>query len=399
MRLARMSLISASLIAVATLLSPAGAPVLASEAVPFNTLTVAPMVDRLGFWSPAEQEFAYRTMERVFPTNKISRGTHVHEFKVAAQPLALEFMYENRPYTADDFMRVNRASAILVVRDGTILLEKYSLGRRPGDRWTSFSIAKSVTSTLLGAAIKDGFIKSVNDPIVKYLPELKGSVYDGVSLQQALTMSSGVEWNEDYQDPKSDFSLHATKMGKPFLATMATKKRVAAPGEKFSYSTGESNVLGAVVQAATKKTLSAYLTEKIWTPYGMEQDGVWMTNNGQETGGICFSATLRDYARFGQFILDGGMIDGKSILPDGWVAEATKNHVKGERLYGYQWWPHEDGSFEGIGIMGQSLLVDPASRTIVVIQSAWPKSGTAELRALQAAFKAAAVSAARGAKL
>ncbi|CAN5302548.1 serine hydrolase [soil metagenome] len=395
----RLSRLSLPFLAIVALLAPTAAPLRASEAVPFSSLKVAPMNERLGFWSPAEQEFGYRTMERVFPTNKIARGSTVHEFKVAAQPLALEFMFENRPYTADDFMRVNRASAILVVRDGTILLEKYGLGRRPGDRWTSFSIAKSVTSTLMGAAIKDGFIKSVDDQIVKYLPELKGSAYDGVSLKQALTMSSGVEWNEDYQDPKSDFSMHATNMGKPFLAIMATKKRVNPPGEKFAYSTGESNVLGAVVQAATKKTLSAYLTEKIWTPYGMEQDGVWMTANGQETGGICFSATLRDYARFGQFILDGGKINGTSILPEGWVAEATANHVKGERLYGYQWWPHEDGTFEGIGIMGQSLLVDPASRTIVVIQSAWPKSGSTELRNMQAAFKAAAVAAAKAAPL
>jgi len=392
-RISKKNLISATLLPLAALLVPAAA--LASEAMPFYTLQVKPMKERLGFFSPAEQEFGYRTMERVFPTNKIAKGSKVREFKIAKNPIALEFMFQNRPYTADDFMRVQRTSAILVIKDGTILLEKYGLGRRPGDRWTSFSIAKSVTSTLVGAAIKDGFIKSVDDQVTKYLPELKGSAYDGVTLKQALSMSSGVDWNEDYQDPNSDFSKHATNMGKPFLQMMAAKKRVNPPGEKFAYSTGESNVIGAVVIAATGKTMSQYLSEKIWAPYGMEEEGVWMAANGQETGGICFSATLRDYARFGQFILENGMVDGKSVLPDGWVAEATRTQVKGDRLYGYQWWPHEDGTFEGIGIMGQSLLVDPASKTIVVIQSAWRKSGDPELRELQSAFKAAALAASK----
>jgi len=170
-----------------------------------------PNPDNLGFWSPTEQEFGYRTMERIFPTHVIHRGDSVAPLPydpAGEMPVIVDF--EHRHYSLNDFMSIDRASGVLIVQDGKVLAERYGLGRRPEDRWTSFSIAKSVTSTLVGAAIQDGYIASVHDAVTKYLPQLKGSAYDGVTIEELLTMASGIQWDEHYDDPNSDFNKYAT---------------------------------------------------------------------------------------------------------------------------------------------------------------------------------------------
>lgn len=357
-----------------------------------------PLENRLGFWSPGEQERGYRAMEKIFPTRPIRAGGKIRVLPVAPEELRIGFLYEHRPYDIDDFMKVNRVSGLLVIKDGRIVVERYGLGRKPGDRWTSFSIAKSVTSTLVGAALRDGKIASLEDPLTRYVPELRGGAYEGVTLRQALQMRSGVGWNEDYNDPASDFSRYATQMGPAFYRRMSTQPRVAPPGAKYYYSTAESNLIGAAVIGATGKSLAAYFSEKIWRPFGMEADAVWMASpEGLETGGICFSATLRDYGRLGLFMLEGGHAAGRPVLPDGWIAEATAEHSAkafGDIGYGYQWWTGPGKSYRGLGIMGQALFVDPERKLIVVIQSAWAKAGGPERYALQWAFIDAAVQAA-----
>lgn len=362
-----------------------------------NVESLPEQAERLGFWSPGEQEAGYRAMETVFPTTRIEAGGQVRALPVAETPLEIDFIHEHRPYTIDDFMKANRVSGLLVISNGRIVAERYGLGRTPDERWTSFSIAKSVTSTLVGAAIRDGKIRSVNDTLSRYVPELKGGAYDGVTLAQALTMRSGVRWTENYDDPASDFSRYATHMGPDFYRRMSAQPRDAAPGAKFYYSTAESNLIGAAVINATGKSLSAYFSEKIWKPFGMEADGVWMSSpEGLETGGICFSATLRDYGRFGLFMLEEGKVRGKAVLPDGWIAEATARHSEnsfGDLGYGYQWWVDPSGAYRGLGIMGQALFIDPKRQLVIVIQSAWTKAGGPERYALQWAFLKAAVEA------
>jgi CubicO group peptidase (beta-lactamase class C family) len=350
-----------------------------------------PSPANFGFWSPTEEEFGFRSMERIFPTHVIHRGESVAPLPYdPAGAMRINFEYQHRRYSVDDFMKINRSSAVLVVQDGKILLERYALGRRPEDRWTSFSIAKSVTSTLVGAAIQDGYIHSVQDPVTQYLPQLKGPAFNGVTIEDMLLMSSGVKWNEHYDDPDSDFNKYATDMGDRFLKLMASRPRVATPGEKFAYSTADASIVGAVVMAATGKSLADYLSEKIWAPFGMEQDGVWMTSaSGKETGGICFSATTRDYARFGMFMLADGVINGKRVLPAGWVADATRSHIATTFApfgYGYYWWTREHGVYQGIGIFGQSLYIDPSRRLVIVVQSAWSTAGNTDNYALESAF-------------
>lgn len=372
----------------------AGAP-LAAQTPP---APLAPMAERLNFWSPSEQEFGYRRMEAIYPTTVIRAGGKVRELPVAASELAVDFRHDARPYDVSEFMTTNRVSGLLVIRDGQIVLERYGLGRKPNERWTSFSIAKSVTSTLIGAALRDRKIASLDDPLPRYVPELKGGAYDAVTIRQALAMRSGVGWKEDYNDPNSDFSRYATGMGPAFYKRMSAQPRVAEPGTKYYYSTAESNLLGAVVINATGKSLSQYFSEKVWQPYGMEADGVWMASpEGLETGGICFSATLRDYGRLGLFWLEGARAGGKAVVPDGWMTEATtplSDKAFGELGYGYQWWTGPDGAYRGIGIMGQALFIDPKRKLIVVIQSAWTRPGGPQYYDLQWAFIAAVKAAA-----
>jgi CubicO group peptidase (beta-lactamase class C family) len=283
-----------------------------------------------------------------------------------------------RAATLDRFIAEQKVAGLIVLQDGAIRLERYALTGGPKTRWHSFSVAKSMTSTLVGAAMKDGFIKSLDDPVTRYIKGLAGSAYEGVSVRQLLTMTSGVKWNEDYTDLKSDVAQMyavAPDPGVDMTVSYVRKlPREAPPGTKWVYKTSETNLVGVLVMEATGKHIADYLSEKIWRPYGMERDAEWMVDDvGHEQGGCCLAMTARDLARFGQFILDGGKVGGSSILPDTWLAEATRNqigHIPGAGSYGYQWWPRPDGTFEGRGIYGQTLHIDPKRRLVIVIDSA-----------------------------
>ena len=326
-------------------------------------------------WTPEQQAWGYRNFEKVGQAKVIARGKHVHPLPVAAHQIDPVFTAGGKTYDTASYMAAFRASGILVLKDGKIVLERYGLGRGPHDRWTSFSVAKSVTSTLIGAAIKDGKIKSLDDPVTLYIPELKGSAYEGVTVRQLITMTSGVKWNEDYTDPNSDVAkvgLSVLEPGvNPVVSYMRHLPREAQPGTKFVYKTGETDLAGILVSNAVGEPMAQYLSEKIWKPYGMEQDGVWVEDiAGHERGGCCISMTLRDYGRLGQFIMDGGKAGGHEVVPTGWIADATSPHVK-EPPYGYFWWLIP-GGYEAEGIFGQTVSVVPNEHIVVVINSAWP---------------------------
>ncbi len=348
-------------------------------------------------WSPQQQSDWYRSIESVYHVNTIHRGDRVEAMLPAAQSMATTFTHDGRSWSVDDYMQTYKVSGLLVLKDGKVLLERYGLGRKPTDRWTSFSVAKSVTSTLVGAAIKDGKIKSLNAHVTDYVPELKGSGYEGVTVRQLLMMSSGVRWNEDYADPNSDVSQAGLtraddKAGvNPMVSYMRKLPRARVPGSTFNYNTGETDLVGIMVSKAVGKSLADYASEKIWKPYGMEQDAIWMTDtSGQERGGCCISMTLRDYGRVGQFILDGGKAQGKAILPADWVAQATSKQIdNGGPGYGYFWWMLPGEDYQAVGIFGQSITTFRKDRVIIVINSAWPQATGKKLNMERAAFVAA----------
>jgi CubicO group peptidase (beta-lactamase class C family) len=324
------------------------------------------------FWTVDQRDSAFRAMEKLVKVNDIAKGDAVYPLPQGA-PIKLT-------QDVDAYMKAQRNAGLIIIQDGKIRLEKYALDYSKEGRWTSFSVAKSLTSTMVGAAVRDGYIKSLDDKVTVYMPDLKGSAYDDVSVKQLLTMTSGVKWNEDYTDPKSDvalFNLHKAEPGVDVTVSYMRKlPREAPAGSKWVYKTGETNLIGVLVSSATKKTLSAYLSEKVWKPFGMEQDGAWMLGStGHEISGCCVSASLRDYARFGQFILGGGMAGGKPVLPDDWLASATTKQAdiaQPGRGYGYQWWTNDDGSFAAQGIFGQGIFIDPKRRLVIASNGNWP---------------------------
>ena len=347
------------------------------EIAPANALT------DLLFWSQPVRDANFRKMEQLTPTHTVRRGSKVKLLPKGRALPALAWTHGGAAQTLEGYMAHERVAGVMVLQDGKVRLERYGLGYGPKGRWTSFSVAKSFTSTLAGAAIKDGYIKSVEDPIVSYLPELKGSAYDGVNIRQLLTMTSGVKWNEDYTDPNADVvaagHVKAPPGQDPVLYYIGKLPREAEPGTKWLYKTGETNLIGVLVKRAVGKPLADYLSEKVWKPYGMEQDAAWITaDNGQEFGGFGLSVALHDYARFGQFVLEGG----HDVVPPGWYqAAGTKQADIGTPGYGYgyQWWTRDDGAFDGRGIFGQMIHIDPKRKLVVIINSDWPTAVGPEL--------------------
>lgn len=357
------------------------------------------------FWTPAQQRVGYRAIEKIFPTRVVKRGATVSPLPHAGKLFDVAYTFKGKRWDTQAFMTANNVSGLLIVQNGNILLERYGLGRSEADRWPSFSVAKSVTSTLLGAAIKDGFIAGLDAPVTAYLPELKGTAYDGVAVGDLITMRSGVRWNEDYTNPKSDVNRFANeplpKNGEnPVEAYMARLPRAHKPGTVFNYDTGETDLAGILVARATKKHLADYLSEKIWSRIGTEQDAVWVVDRAnEELGGCCISMTLRDFARFGLFFMGGGRAGSTEVLPQGWVAAASSKHTPSDTPtlgYGYFWWVHEDGSYEAIGIFGQSILIVPKEKLVIVTNSAWPEADADRFYVVHDAYVAAVRAALRG---
>jgi CubicO group peptidase (beta-lactamase class C family) len=326
------------------------------------------------FWNERQRDAAFRALDRlpVLAKSRVVAAGGTPRPLPPGAPLRL-------PIDVDAYMAGQRAAALVIVHDGKLRLERYGLGFGPDGRWTSFSVAKSITSTLVGAALKDGAIRGMDDKVSEYLPQLKGSAYDDVSIRQLMTMTSGVRWNEDYADPASDvarFNNHKPEEGVDALVSyMRRLPRAAPPGTRWNYSTGETNLVGVLLSHATGKTLSAYLSQKIWVPAGMEQQATWiLSRTGQEISGCCLQAATRDFARFGLFLLDGARVDGHGIVPEGWLAEATSRRtdigVPG-RGYGYQWWTYDDGSYTARGIFGQAIFIDPTRRLVIASNANW----------------------------
>ncbi len=385
--------------------------------------------------SPEYQPGTYRNMDKIFNTRAFKHGNTIYPLPYAAQPLVtVDYSPDGvNTYGIDDFIARNYVSGLLILKNGEIVLERYAQGNDASSKWTSFSVAKSLTSTLIGMAVKDGKIASINDPVTSYLPQLAGTAYDGVTIRQLLHMSSGAYWNEDYSDPESEIAAMVqvllNEQAGGNLEILSGLPRVAEPGTIFNYSTGETFLEGEVLRAALGgETLSEYLERKIWKSMGMEADGYWLLESpdGIETAGGNVSMCLRDYGRFGMFMLNNGIINGTSLLPDGWINEATKPAADSPQCdygvlysdintdiypyyyplgYGYNWWSMPEtewgawdylsspdwwgeyaanvsdqkftnlnGCYLAQGIFGQFILVNPQENMVMVIWSTWPEA-------------------------
>lgn len=327
-------------------------------------------------WSQTQRDAAFRAMDRLTFLAK-SR-----EIAPSANPLALP---PGKPLAIpgiDEYMQGQHAAALVILQDGKVRLERYGLDFDAAGRWTSFSVAKSFTSTLVGAAVQDGFIKSLEDKVSQYIPDMKGSAYDDVTIRQLLTMTSGVRWNEDYEDPNSDVAQFNRVKPEPGVdSTVSYMRRVPRanpPGAVWHYNTGETNLVGVLVSSATGKPLAQYMQEKIWQPGGMEAKATWILGKtGHEIAGCCIQAATRDFARFGLFVLANGNVSGKQITPPDWFAQATTKQkdigIAGAG-YGFQWWTFDDGSVAARGIFGQAIFIDPKRRLVIASNGDWSRA-------------------------
>ncbi|WP_234035136.1 serine hydrolase domain-containing protein [Aurantiacibacter sediminis] len=328
------------------------------------------------FWPQDVRAVAFRMMDQmpqVAQSRVIDAGSQVMPLP-EGEPLDLG------EFDLDAFMQSQSSAAIVVVLDGEIVLERYGLGMTAADRWTSFSVAKSLTSTLVGAALQDGHIESLDDPVTRYVEDLQGSAYDDVSIRQLLTMSSGVQWSENYGDPNSDvarFVDHQAEDGLDVTVSyMRNLPRANEPGTNWRYSTGETNLVGVLVSEAVGMPIADYLSLKVWQPFGMAYDATWLLGDtGHEIAGCCVQATTRDMARFGMFTLTDGTIEGQRIVPEGWFAEATDPAFqltgRGDG-YAYQWWTHPGDTYAAQGIFGQGIFIDPSRDLVIATNANWP---------------------------
>jgi len=327
-------------------------------------------------WTVPQRDASFRGFDRL---TMIAQAAPI---AASTTPLALPQGTPLNIPNIDEYMASQRSAGIVIIQDGKIRLEKYGLGFDADGRWTSFSVAKSFTSTLVGAAIQDGSIKSLNDNITDYMPDLRGSAYDGVTVRQLLTMTSGADWNEDYEDPAADVAQFIKATPTPgmdaTISYMRKLKRAHAPGTVWHYNTGETNLIGVLVTSATHKPLAQYLHEKIWQPFGMEKDATWLLGEtGHEIGGCCLQMATRDYARFGMFVLANGKIGNTQVVPADWFAQATRKQqdigTPGQG-YGFQWWTYDDGSVAAQGIFGQGIFIDPKRKLVIATNANWPRA-------------------------
>jgi CubicO group peptidase (beta-lactamase class C family) len=314
--------------------------------------------------------------DTLFPARTIAAPKQPVQLARAASEPVIRYSFFGRDLTLEDYLNERPVTGFLIAKDNTILLERYQYGRTDTDRMTSFSMAKSVVALLIGIAVKEGAIRSVDDLAETYVPGLKDTEYGRTPIKALLLMASGVAFSEDYASRSSDIYTLARMTierdpGDSLAAVKQFNTRRAAPGARFSYSSAETVVLGLVLAAATKRTVSDYAAEKLWQPLGAEADATWIIDaTGQEITFAYVNAVLRDWARLGLMLANNGNWQGKTVVPEDWLKASAANALPTDpplAKYGYQIWYSEDTSrFSLRGLRGQYVLVDPALKLVLV---------------------------------
>ncbi|MEM9054502.1 MAG: serine hydrolase [Pseudomonadota bacterium] len=339
------------------------------------------------------QDYFFQSASELYPTRTVSRAEQSDPLPRAEALLDdFSYDYEGKSRTLADMYTDMETSGLMILHKGRVVHESYGRGADAGTQFTTWSLVKSITSTLVGVAVAEGKIDSVDDQLVKYLPELAGTAYDGVTIKQALQMSSGIRYDPNLWDGEMDDTIRlmtksvVTQQAPAF--DLAIKfKRENEPGTTFNYNTAESQVLIELVRRATGMDAADYLEQTLWRPLGMEHDAGWILDkagaDGAEIGGALFNSSLRDWARFGLFIEQGGNWKGDQILPMDWVERATVSddahlkpgivHPNPNRGYAWHWWTYADGTFTASGANGQTLYIDRENDIVVARSSAWPE--------------------------
>ena len=333
------------------------------------------------FWGPDQQVYGFPRLAELYPTRSIKGQEVPLQLPIRLSNLdAFSYSYAEQIHTVDSHMQSERTAGLLVIQNGEIKVERYGLEHHANAPWVSFSVTKSVVSMLFGAAVKDGYIASIDDPVSDYLPVFEDSPYADVSIKHILQMASGVAWNEDYADPASNIvNLPGEEMAG--FKYMRNLPRVAKPGTVFNYNTGETNIAGAILRKAVGKNLSDYASEKVFLPGGISNTANWLLGapNGNEFAGCCISANLRDYGRIGLFALQNSQASSPSSpLAPNWMQQST-TPSPGYVGYGFFWWLTDSGVYSAQGVFGQFIFVDANRDLVIVLQSAWPEAWNTDL--------------------
>ena len=361
---------------------------------------------RQNWWQVHASVDSFSRLDEIFKVSVSAKAAPVLAWKRSASELTLS--YQGAPVlgggtkTLNDYFERNPATAVLIAQGDTVLLERYQYSRQPEQRFTSFSMAKTVIALLMGVALHEGRIRSLDDLAQVYAPGLQGTEYGKTPLRHLLTMSSGVQFREEYDGQDDSAKLSRATIGGQSEggATVAKlfNRRIAAPGQRWSYASAETFVLAVVLREAIGQDIATYFSEKIWKPLGAEQDATWLVDaSGQEVGYMGFNATLRDYARLGMMMARSGVAQGRQLVPATWVREMTMAHVLPSRTgrwfgYGYQTWifPELDGTYAFQGVRGQAIYVDPSRQLVLVHMAVRPLArdpGGADANALWRALK------------
>lgn len=361
---------------------PSGTAAVSSGSCGSNLISLEGPLPKPNGVATGQQLFRRQGFTRyVRPVLAVRRGANVFPLPTAKRQISPEWKWKDLSMDVDRHMCNSAVSGVIVLKDGVVVLERYGLGRTHEDHWNGQSVTKSVTSILVGAAIQDGYISSVDAPVTDYVPELKDSAYDAVSVRHLLTMTAGVAETDDWSSPTSTanraWSGPMVDGIDPTVAVMRGLPRVHSPGANFVYFTADADIAALMISNAVGRSVAEYLSDKLWRPFGMERDAFWSVNLAlHERGGGDLQMTLRDFARIGQFMLRGGNVGGIQVLPRGWVSDATTAHVKFPEAatsrqlgYGYFWWITKDG-YEAGGAYGQVIAIFPKDEIVIAINAA-----------------------------
>jgi CubicO group peptidase (beta-lactamase class C family) len=362
-----------------------------------------PLGGLMNLFADGRRAEGFRTLHEALPSNAVAARGDVWAFEREERPLPERYPFGDEDRATADFLRTTETTGFLVVRDGVILHEAYFQGYDERSLATSFSVAKSFVSALVGIALERGHLRSLDDPIDAYAPQLADSAFAGVPIRDVLTMSSGVAFVEDYTSLGSDVMMMPLRLfglRQSVADVLRGLPRERAPGSVHDYSSGDALALGLLLTGATGRSVAAFLEEVLWGPAGMEAGAAWSTDlAGQELTYAFLGATLRDYARFGRLYLDGGRRDGVQVVPAAWVEASLRPaaaHLQPGASppsasgfgagfgYGYQWWlpDGDEGDFLAMGIWGQFVYVHPEHRVVIVKTSTDPGHAVRERETL-----------------
>lgn len=316
--------------------------------------------------------FADINDHKIFPKRELPASEtpfHFYQSKKEIKPKSVTI--NEKTYSFEDYLKQNETVAFLIIRNDSILYEEYFDGYEQHSIVPSFSMAKSVTSMLIGKAIEDGLIQSVQNPVINYIPELKNKGFEDLKIEHLLQMTSGIKFNEGYYNPFGEVASYY--YGTDLRKSVAKLKPEYKPGERFKYVSGDTQLLGVILNNVLKdQSVTEYLYENFWKHMGMQNEASWSLDseqNGMEKTFCCLNATAIDFAKIGRLYLHKGNWNGQQLISKEWVAASTKiDESNGSKwYYQYQWWlPSKNGDFAAQGILGQYVYVNPAANMIIV---------------------------------